>query len=515
MAAAALRPVLPEVPVILVMTAAALLRHLHRPGRLTVALRALQLGVRPEQRKVSFLGVIEDPQRPAVRGVAGLAFLAEAALVHVILRVAIDAYGRRPAVGQRRVALRRAHDSMQSEQGKLPQVMIEYDVGAPGILPVTRFASALDLAAVRVFAAMAARTILGELLRGRRCGVAGVAVDLGVRAHQRELGFRGMIIGHRPPAVIIVAVLALGAESRCVRVVGLVAAVAILWNLVLVIAAAVAGQAVDLCMRTEELVPGLLEMIVLRRLPILRHVALCAIFAARSPVLIVGRMASRAGSRRRLVAPGDVTGIAAQRRMGSRQSEFGFVMIEPPTGPGHGAVTLCAGLCELPAVDIVRFVAADAGGRRLAPGLARLVAALASEGRVRALQCEVGEAMIELCTAELHDVGVAALVFGMAGAALARARVGHAPVIAAMIAHIGRRLLVAVETQRRLGAYVGAVMAAGAILFLLDVRLRHLARHEQRLHRSPMSTRKKCRQRNCRHANDSDRLAYSPPSHER
>src|ERR1700722_16540734 len=112
-AAVALRTVLSEGPVILVMTAAALLRHLHRPWRLTLAIRAPQLGVRPEKRKVSLLGVVEHPQRPAVRGVAGLAFFAETALVHVILRVAIDAHGRRPAVGERRVALRAAHGSMQ------------------------------------------------------------------------------------------------------------------------------------------------------------------------------------------------------------------------------------------------------------------------------------------------------------------------------------------------------------------------------------------------------------------
>jgi hypothetical protein len=137
MAAAALRAVLPQVSVILVVTASALLRHLHRAGRLAMAIGTLQLGVRPEQREVSFLGVIEDPQRPTVRGMTIFAFLAEAALVHVIVRMAIDASRRSPSEGQCRVALYAAHHPVQSEEREFPQVMIEYDVAAPGILPMT------------------------------------------------------------------------------------------------------------------------------------------------------------------------------------------------------------------------------------------------------------------------------------------------------------------------------------------------------------------------------------------
>ncbi len=67
MAAIALRAVLAEVPVVLVVAGRTLLRHLHRARRFAMAGGALQLGVRAEQRKMRFLGVIEYPQRPAVR----------------------------------------------------------------------------------------------------------------------------------------------------------------------------------------------------------------------------------------------------------------------------------------------------------------------------------------------------------------------------------------------------------------------------------------------------------------
>src|ERR1700692_4345733 len=104
---------------------------------------------------------------------AALAFLAEAPLVHVVVRMAIDARRRRPVEGQGRVTLRAADDPMQSEQREIGQVMLEHDVGAPSLLSMAGFAAALEFAGMRVFAAVAARAGFGQLLRGSRCGVAG------------------------------------------------------------------------------------------------------------------------------------------------------------------------------------------------------------------------------------------------------------------------------------------------------------------------------------------------------
>lgn len=66
MAAVALWAVLTQVPVVLVMAHAALLRHFHRAGRLRMAGRTLQFGVRAEQREMRLPGVIEHPQGPTV-----------------------------------------------------------------------------------------------------------------------------------------------------------------------------------------------------------------------------------------------------------------------------------------------------------------------------------------------------------------------------------------------------------------------------------------------------------------
>src|SRR5450631_1581558 len=201
MTAVTLLTVLAQMPVILVVAAAALLRRLHRAWRLAMAFGALQFAVSAQQRKMSLFSVIENPQRPAVGRMAALAFLAEPAFVHVVARMAVDASRRCLTEGHGRVALRAADHPVQTQQREFAQVMIEHDAGPPRILSMTGFAAALELAAVRVFAAMAAQAVLGELLGSHGCGVTGVAVHLGVRTGQRKLSFRGMVISDRLPAV--------------------------------------------------------------------------------------------------------------------------------------------------------------------------------------------------------------------------------------------------------------------------------------------------------------------------
>src|ERR1700676_4926774 len=107
------------------------------------------------------LGMIERPHRPAIGGMTAVALLAEPAFVHVITRMAVDACRRRPIEGLRGMALRAADEAVQAEQGEIAQVMIERDIGAPSFLAMARFAPTAKLAAVRVFAAMAAGAVLG------------------------------------------------------------------------------------------------------------------------------------------------------------------------------------------------------------------------------------------------------------------------------------------------------------------------------------------------------------------
>ena len=300
---------------------------------------------------------------------------------------------------------------------------------------------------MRIFAAMATCAILGQFLRGHRCAVTSVAVDFCVSTDQREFGLRRMVIDRRPPALIVMAVGAGRAEARSMRIVGLVAAVAVLGDLVLVVPAAVTSQAVDLRVNAEQFIAGFLEMVVLRRLPFLGRMAFCAVRAARSAMLIIGRMTAIAARRGLSISAADVTRIAAQHDVRSGQLEIGFVVLEPASGPAHAAVALAAGLSELSAMHVVRFVAPDARRGRLAPAFVGLVAALAVERSVSALQRKVAEMMIELGAIQLHDIGLAALVFRVAGAAFTGSGIAHSAVIAALLAHIAGDILVAVQAQ--------------------------------------------------------------------
>lgn len=155
---------------------------------------AIYLGVCAKQCKSGLLGVIESPHRPAVGGVTALTLLAQASFVHIIMAVAGDAGARRVGVGERGVALRAADQAVHPEQRIVAQIVIKDHLAAPGILPVTVFAAAGELAAVRVFTPVTARAVFSKLLRGHRRCVAAVTTYFGVRTDEREFVARSVII---------------------------------------------------------------------------------------------------------------------------------------------------------------------------------------------------------------------------------------------------------------------------------------------------------------------------------
>jgi hypothetical protein len=142
-----------------------------------------------------------------------------------------------------------------------------------------------------------------------------------------------------------------------------------------------------------------------------------------------------------------MTRVAGYVPVRARQFEVRLVVIELSAAPGRGAMALAARPVELSAVHVVVLMTIDAIRGCLAPGDAGLVAAIARESRVRAFEREVGQVMVELPTAQLHDIGFPTLVLGMACTTLTYARVGHAPVIAVMRLQISGDVLVAVETE--------------------------------------------------------------------
>ena len=243
MATIALHTVLAQMPVILAVTGRALLRHLHRARRLAMAGCALQLAVGAEQRKMRFLGMIEHPERPAIARRATVAFVPESTLVNVIVGMAIGTLRGCLVESQRGVTLRATDEPVQPQQRVFRQVMIEGDAGSPSALGVTGFATARELASMGIVSPMASRTVLRQRLFGNNRGVTGMASDLGMRLPQWEFRLGRVIVIDRMPLLIVVAVVALFPEAPCVGIICRVAAVTILGDFFLVIAAAEIGRA--------------------------------------------------------------------------------------------------------------------------------------------------------------------------------------------------------------------------------------------------------------------------------
>lgn len=97
------------------------------------------------------------------------------------------------------------------------------------------------------------------------------------------------------------------------------------------------------------------------------------------------------------------------------------------------------------AMYIVILVAIGTFCRSLIPRFAALVAPVACQSGMRAIECEVGQAMVETPATQLHDVGLATLVLGVARAALAHACIRHAAMIAAALLQIGLDFRVTIQ----------------------------------------------------------------------
>ena len=224
-----------------------------------------------------------------------------------------------------------------------------------------------------------------------------------------------------------------------------VTAVAVLRDLLLEIVVAVAGRAADPVVHAKELVAGLFQVIVFRRLPFLGDMAFGAVRAPRATMFIVCRVATIAALRSLRVATANVAGVAGQGGMRPGQLKVRGVVIKFPAAPRRRAVALPTGLRELALMHIVGLVASDAGAGRLAPRLVLRVACRAIECRVRAIERKIGVLVRKCQTVEPYNICIASLVFGVAAPAFTCARIAHAAVIPVALTDIRRNIFVASE----------------------------------------------------------------------
>src|SRR2546429_403108 len=205
------------------MAREAILLELHFVRRPQVACLAGELTVSTGEGKSGLLAVVELPHFPAVRGVASSAVLAQIALVHVVLAMAVDTLLADVAVLARQMTLLAWNRDVQAHQRKAREVVIEAHAGAPARRRVALIAFLAELAGVRVLRLVTAGALARQLVLEIARAVAVVAGDAVVHALERETGLLLVIELRVLPGAGDVTLGALDTPVAVVHVVRLVA----------------------------------------------------------------------------------------------------------------------------------------------------------------------------------------------------------------------------------------------------------------------------------------------------
>lgn len=156
-----------------------------RAERAAVTAFAAHPGMRPEQRKVGLLVVIEMPLLPVDRVVAGRAGLAESAVMIVVVPVAVDAQFGCVSEDMRIVTVGALGFGMFAEEGKAGQAVVEKDLVFPGTFVMAIRAGDALRALVRVIFFVAGHTRTLEFDIEDRLNMAGIALDRVVSTEKR------------------------------------------------------------------------------------------------------------------------------------------------------------------------------------------------------------------------------------------------------------------------------------------------------------------------------------------
>jgi hypothetical protein len=195
-------------------------------------------------------------------------------------------------------------------------------------------------------------------------------------------------------------------------------------------------------------------------------------------VNVIRRMARHALTWRIFVSVAKVAGHTWDFDVFVAQREFGFAVVELDRSPALSVMTGATVSAQASLVRLFFLVAVEARGGSLTIGLAHFVTAGTRQRRVRAGQGKFGACVVELSDAELHDVSGSPEMLGVTRSALGLSDAWQPAVKIVRSSKIARDLLVTVEAQPRLAVRVMAVMASGALFFVLQMRGAYFAGHE-------------------------------------
>ena len=326
---------------------------------------------------------------------------------------------------------------------------------------------------------VAGETVLLQRYLENRFDVAGFALGLLMRTDQSVFRDFFMIETNLGPAAAGVAGFASFAEMAFVIVVLEVAGNTCHIELIGERVFAVAAIAILFGMLAVQHEIRIAIVIEARVVPAFRAVTVAAIVAATALVCIVLGMAVVALGRCILEGVVLMAVQAGGLQVFANQRITSRFMIEFDVLPFHRRMTIAARLAKRAAVRIVFFVTRVAVVRGVAVLLVSGVARGAFIFGVFAEQRKVREIVIEVGFVELHDIGIATLVIGMA---LHTGHIFGSPdpsVEACGFFDVCSDVLVAVKAQRALFASLEFLMAQGALAFILRMTLDHFPRHDQ------------------------------------
>ena len=421
------------------------------------------------------LVMIELPPAPAVRVMTTLTVGAERSVMMIGNFVAIEARlicALKRAIDMTRLA---RHEFVPADEWEFGEVVIERDV-PPGDRRMAPLA-------IRVDPCM--RIVIRMTVHATRVQRVGQSASVATFAGQRDVGplqFEtrlGQVVETRiAPTLLIMALVAIGAVAPLMRVVGAVTFVTgsgRFGDLHVVQVAACADQRrVSAFQRIARHHP----VIETCARPTRLAVAIATIIAAPAGVNIILSVATRARLRG-LKSLLQVATLTLDIEMRTAQRKGRGRMIERSDTPVFGGVAAGTVLTQIPLVRLVIRVAGDAFLRCRSMRLLLVVAAATGNRRVRAIENEISERMVEQLGVQSHDVGCSPLVLGVT--ALAGPQRLEPAMKSSLFSEIVGDLLVAVDAQHILFARIEVRMAVAAVVFEFSMAFDNRSRHHQSL----------------------------------
>lgn len=423
--------------------------------------------------------MVEAPERPVVGGVAAAALGAQRGFMGVFIFVAADAGQGGVFESLAWVALITAGHGMLADQRETAEVMVKAHTGAEGGFVVTLFAAVTQLAGVNVFATVATDAGLFQRLAQLSC-VTAFTAGVCVFAFEGKIGFVVMVELDALPVGCVMAVVAGLAIAPAVSIIILMAADTGIGGSFVVSRFRVALLTADVFMRAGEVKIGCFIMVKAALIPALGTVTVFALVAPCPGMGVVDQVAADTALGHGFILIIRVAAAAVNLLMFTLKGKVGFVVVEGGVLPAFRAVAVVTVLAQITLVRVGLFMAVDTLLAGVAVFLVRLVAATTGHGAMFTFQHKVGLPVIKTAGIELDNIGVTALMVGVAGFTTDGVSIGEPPVIALLLTDISGDFLMAVQAQRALSGFAERGVALIAIGFILGMTLDQLARHQQR-----------------------------------